>query len=197
MHLVALFMVLSVLLGVTFSKTVVITVGGNTTSNPGLVFSPESVVANQGDTVLFNFTQGNHTVTQSSFASPCIPIHETDGTANGFDSSFRDAGNGTAITNLPVTVTDPNMTIWFFDYNTCALGGVGGINVNESSYQTLQGFQRNAIRLNGTAKTSTSTTRSQTRTTTQTTQTHSSSATQAIRWGGSAVAPLLLALLVL
>lgn len=60
---------------------------------------------------------------------------------NGFDSSFRNAGNGTAITNLPVTVTDPNTTIWFFDYNTCGLGGVGGINVNESSYQTLAGFQ--------------------------------------------------------
>lgn len=59
-------------------------------------------------------------------------------------------------------------------------------------------LQRNAIRLNGTAKTSTSnTTRSQTHTTTQATQTHSSSATQAMRWGGFAVAPLLLALLVL
>ncbi|KIK09255.1 hypothetical protein K443DRAFT_671747 [Laccaria amethystina LaAM-08-1] len=141
MHFVALCMVLSGLLGVTFSKIVVITVGGNTTSNAGLVFSPESVVADLGDTVFFNFTQGNHTVTQSSFASPCIPIHETDSTVNGFDSSFRDAGNGTAITNLPITVIDPNTTVWFFDFNTCGLGGVGGINVNQSSYQTLDGFQ--------------------------------------------------------
>lgn len=74
MHFIALFMVvgsafllsflkshqltyqlqLSVLLGVAFSKTVVITVGGNTTSNAGLVFSPESVVVDQGDTVFFN-----------------------------------------------------------------------------------------------------------------------------------------------
>jgi hypothetical protein len=45
---------LSGLLGVTFSKIVVITVGGNTTSNAGLVFSPESVVADLGDTVFFN-----------------------------------------------------------------------------------------------------------------------------------------------
>ncbi|EPT00318.1 hypothetical protein FOMPIDRAFT_1016617 [Fomitopsis schrenkii] len=47
-----------------------------------------------------------------------------------------------------------NDTIWFFDWNTCALGGVGGINVNESSTQTLAGFVRNARRLNGTATSS-------------------------------------------
>ncbi len=34
-----------------------------------------------------------------------------------------------------------NQTLWFFDYNTCGEGGVGAINVNESSSQTLEGFE--------------------------------------------------------
>ena len=85
-------------------------------------------------------TQGNHSAIQSEFATPCIPAHDTNITVNGFNSGFRDAGNGTAITNLPVTISD-NSTIWFYDANTCAQGGVGGINVNESSTETLDGFR--------------------------------------------------------
>jgi hypothetical protein len=86
-------------------------------------------------------TLGNHTATQSTFGSPCIPAHDTNITVNGFMSGFRNAGNGQAITNLPVVVENSNTTIWFFDYNTCAQGGVGGINIDESSSETLQGFQ--------------------------------------------------------
>lgn len=138
----------------------VVTVGGNTTSDAGAVFQPQSVIAAQGDVVLFNckfslsprktcltiiallsVTQGNHTVIQSDFASPCVPLHISNVTLNGFDSSFRDAGNFSAITQLSVPIDNPNQTVWFFDWNTCAEGGVGGINVNESSYQTLDGFE--------------------------------------------------------
>ncbi|KAI0359553.1 hypothetical protein OH77DRAFT_1420075 [Trametes cingulata] len=136
------------------AKQVVITVGGNTTAtNATGVFSPAEVQANIGDVVFFNFTSGNHSAIQSTFASPCIPAHETNITINGFNSGFRDTVNGTAITNLQVTITT-NDTIWFYDAATCAEGGVGGINVNESSTETLDGFRRNAIRLNGTATSS-------------------------------------------
>ncbi|KAI8978316.1 hypothetical protein BD414DRAFT_554099 [Trametes punicea] len=98
-------------------------------------------------------TQGNHSAIQSTFASPCIPAHDTNITINGFNSGFRPTNNGTAITNLPVTIST-NDTIWFYDAATCAEGGVGGININDSSTETLEGFQRNAIRLNGTATSS-------------------------------------------
>ena len=66
-------------------------------------------------------------MTQSTFASPCIPAHDTNITINGFDSGFRDTVNGMAITNLVVPITD-NGTTWFFDVNTCqrARGGVEG-----------------------------------------------------------------------
>ncbi|OBZ69566.1 hypothetical protein A0H81_10266 [Grifola frondosa] len=150
------------------SKDIVITVGHNTTDNATTVFEPAEVHADIGDTVTFNFTLGNHTATQSTFGAPCVPIHDTNSTINGFDSMFRDTVNGTAITTLPVSIID-NSTLWFFDFNTCGDGGVGVINANDSSTATLAGFQvrplrssrslgradmaaqRNAIRLNGTA----------------------------------------------
>ncbi|KAI0326355.1 hypothetical protein GY45DRAFT_1329084 [Cubamyces sp. BRFM 1775] len=133
------------------AKQIVITVGDpDSPDNGTTVFKPAEVKANIGDVVLFNFTQGNHSAIQSTFASPCIPAHDTNITINGFNSGLRPTNNGTAITNLPVTIST-NDTIWFYDATTCAIGGVGGININDSSTATLAGFQRNAIRLNGTA----------------------------------------------
>ncbi|KAF8161304.1 hypothetical protein B0H34DRAFT_374589 [Crassisporium funariophilum] len=198
MRSIALFV--SALVASACAKTIVITVGGNTTDNAGAVFDPPSVVADKGDVVMFNFTQGNHTATQSTFASPCTRAHDTDSTINGFDSGFRNANNGTSITNLPFTVTDNTTTVWFFDWNTCAQGGVGGINVNESSLETLDGFQRNAVRLNGTDSTATSssTTSSNPSTTrTSTTSTPTSAANRAIVAGATALLPVLAMLLAL
>ena len=81
-------------------------------------------------------------MTQSLFASPCIPANLANSTINGFDSGFRDAGNFTAITQLSVPITPQieNQTLWFYDYNTCGEGGVGGINVNDSDYENLEAF---------------------------------------------------------
>ncbi|KAF9529677.1 hypothetical protein CPB83DRAFT_247164 [Crepidotus variabilis] len=180
------------------SKTIVITVGGNTTSNAGAVFKPQSVVAAQGDVVYFNFTQGNHTAIQSDFASPCIPISQSNVTINGFNSGFRDAGNFTSVTPLMVPIDNPNKTIWFFDWNTCAKGGVGGVNVNGSGWETLDGFTRNALRLNGTSGSSTkpSSSHSATSTGAQASQTpskaHVERASGVLVLGMSLVVPMLL-----
>ncbi|KAK0494846.1 hypothetical protein EDD18DRAFT_285952 [Armillaria luteobubalina] len=140
------------------AENIVVTVGHNTTNNASAVFQPQSVTAKLNDIVVFNFTEGNHTVTQSLFYAPCIPANGANNTINGFDSSFRDTANGTAITILTVPITSDieNQTLWYFDYNTCGQGGVGVINVNASSTETLEGFERNAIRLNGTASSSSS-----------------------------------------
>ncbi|CCM03922.1 uncharacterized protein FIBRA_06073 [Fibroporia radiculosa] len=187
-------------------QTYVITVGHNTTSNASLVFQPQEVHAELGDTVLFNFTDGNHTAIQSTFSEPCIPAHQTNITINGFDSGFRDAGNGTAITilSVPILAENVNTTMWFFDWNTCAEGGVGVINANDSSTETLAGFERNALRLNGTGY-ATSTSASATSTPSSggangggssaspSTTSTTSSAGRNAALGGLAVAPLLLA----
>ncbi|EPQ55156.1 hypothetical protein GLOTRDRAFT_111142 [Gloeophyllum trabeum ATCC 11539] len=180
------------------AANIVITVGGNTTSNASLVFQPQRVTAQVGDTVIFNFTQGNHTATQAVFSEPCIPAHDANITINGFDSGFRDAGNGTAITilSVPILPENVNQTMWFYDYNLCGQGGVGVINDNESSYETLAGFERNAIRLNGTGAHSSSASHSATRTATSATgssTSHSSSADRAVKVGSIAALPLALA----
>ncbi|KAI0663949.1 hypothetical protein C8Q70DRAFT_1041757 [Cubamyces menziesii] len=188
------------------AKQIVITVGDpDTPDNGTTVFKPAEVQADIGDVVFFNFTQGNHSAIQSTFASPCIPAHDTNITINGFNSGFRPAGNGTAITNLPVTIST-NDTIWFYDAATCAIGGVGGININDSSTETLAGFQRNAIRLNGTA-TSTSASSSATGTSashtssgtspSKTATNNTSSAEQVVVRAVSMVVPLALGALLL
>ncbi|RDB25486.1 hypothetical protein Hypma_007603 [Hypsizygus marmoreus] len=180
----------------TFAKTIVVTVGGNTTNDATKVFQPTTVTAQNGDTVFFNFTQGNHTVTQSTFASPCIPAHETNVTINGFDSSFRNAGAGTAITNLEYTVTDSSTTVWFYDSNTCARGGVGAININGSSSETIDGFRRNAIRLNGTSpSSSTSASGTASSTAASPTATLSNNSSPRLLHGAAVVIPFLIAAL--
>lgn len=178
------------------ARDIVVTVGGNTTDDAGAVYQPQSVIAEQGDRVIFNFTQGNHSATQALFASPCIPAHLIDPTINGFDSGYREAGNFTSVTTLPVVIDNPNITIWFYDTNTCGEGGVGGININESSWETLDGFTRNARRLNGSdadlyITTSTSASATRTGTGAPATQTAENSANRAIAVGTAAVAPLL------
>ncbi|KAK2463117.1 hypothetical protein APHAL10511_004772 [Amanita phalloides] len=132
-------------------RVIIVNVGGNTTEDAAKVFQPQSVNADQGDVVYFNFTQGNHTVTQSLFNSPCLATYVSNYTINGFVSGFRDAGDGSTYSNLLITILDPNTPIWFFDYNTCAQGGVGVINPN--STQTLQEFQDRAMTINGTGPT--------------------------------------------
>lgn len=83
---------------------------------------------------------------QAVFAAPCIPEHDHDATLNGFNSNPRPTNNGTAITTLEVPITDNFTTIWFYENSTCAEGGVGGININESSTETLDGFAVSGFR---------------------------------------------------
>jgi len=135
-----------------------IQVGGNTSTNASLVFQPQTVQAKLNDTVYFNFTQGNHTAIQSTFAQPCLPSDESINPYNGFTSGFRLAGNGSNVSYIAVPMLEENynLTFWFYDYNTCGEGGVGVINPNTTAgaNETLEGFERNAVRLNGTATSS-------------------------------------------
>ncbi|KAI4120972.1 MAG: hypothetical protein LQ338_006634 [Usnochroma carphineum] len=62
-----------------------VTVGGD----PGLVFSPATIVAAQGDMVEFTFMSQNHTLTQSTFAKPCVKMQD------GADSGFLPNPNNT------------------------------------------------------------------------------------------------------
>jgi len=182
------------------AETIVITVGGNSTDGT-TTFDPPRVDAALGDTVVFNFTNGNHTATQSTFSSPCIPAHDTNATINGFDSGFRNTTPGTSgsILSVPILEENQNQTFWFFDFSTCGKGGVGVINDDESSTETLAGFVRNAIRLNGTnSSDSSSGTSSSPRTTSSVTSSSSapkssSAAERAFAIGAVGVVPLFIA----
>ncbi|KAK4689036.1 hypothetical protein P7C73_g1073, partial [Tremellales sp. Uapishka_1] len=92
----------------------------------GLQFSPSTVTAASGDTVQFTF-DGDHSVTQSSFADPCK--------ASGFSSGVMASGTYT------VTVNDTN-PIWIFCSvpGHCQTGMVMAINAPTTG-QTFAAFQ--------------------------------------------------------
>ncbi|KAJ7209752.1 hypothetical protein GGX14DRAFT_631921, partial [Mycena pura] len=141
--------------------THVITVANNiSATNGSAVFTPQVVNASLGETVLLNFTAGTHSAIQSTFAVPCVPAHETNITINGFDTGLRPANNGTSVTQFRIIMNADiaDEPLWFYDAATCGIGGVGAINVGNASasLQPFDAFVRNAIRLNGTAATSSS-----------------------------------------
>jgi len=113
-----------------------------------LEFDPPAIGAQPGDQVVFHFNPKNHTVTQSSFASPC---GRKDG---GIDSGFMPvAANQTD--NLPtytVSVPDTN-PIWIYcaqAANTanshCGAGMVFAINCGaDGSPNSFTNFKASAL----------------------------------------------------
>ena len=66
------------------STTHTVVVGGNST----LSFNPPEVSAAVGDVVVYQFVSKNHTVTQSSFAAPCLKQSISNTSATAFDSGL-------------------------------------------------------------------------------------------------------------
>lgn len=117
----------------------------------GLTFDPPTVSARPRDTIVFEFHQKNHTVTQSSFDDPCRPFH-VNGTT-GFDSGFMPVAAGaTEFPTWNYTVKDTT-PLWAYckQGNHCGSGMVFAINSDESSGRSFQAFQNVAKALNGTA----------------------------------------------
>ncbi|KDR70703.1 hypothetical protein GALMADRAFT_29503, partial [Galerina marginata CBS 339.88] len=90
-----------------------------------LVFDPEFVTANPGDIVNFTFNPKNHTVTQSTFDTPCVFA------PGGADTGFTPVAAGTS--PLPIrqfTVPAGTAPIWFYCRQTghCGQGMVFAIN---------------------------------------------------------------------
>jgi len=108
-----------------------------------LVFQPPNITAQVGDTITFQFMQKNHTVTQSSFASPCQPIGQnaTSGTT-GFDSGFMPvAANATTFPTYTIQVNNTT-PIWVYckQANHCPSGMVFAVNAVESGPNTYEAF---------------------------------------------------------
>jgi plastocyanin len=97
-------------------------------SNKGgeLKFVPDSVQAEQGDTVTFRFWPKNHSVAQSTFAAPCAPMQ------GGFWSGFVPTVSTEVAANRSFTmeVTNASTPLWFYcsQGKHCQAGMVGVIN---------------------------------------------------------------------
>ncbi|KAJ6527756.1 hypothetical protein B0H19DRAFT_1214657 [Mycena capillaripes] len=109
------------------------------------IFSPSNITANVGDVVSFEFLTKNHSVTQSSFASPCEPL------AGGIDSGFQPvAANATEVPEFSFTIANGSKQFFFFSKQTvpaneCNKGMVFSINQDpNSAVKSFAAFQANA-----------------------------------------------------
>ncbi|EEP80784.1 predicted protein [Uncinocarpus reesii 1704] len=117
-----------------------VTVGGDA----GLVFTPETLNPAIGDMIHFNFQSQNHTVTQSTFDSPCALM------PGGLDSGFMPNPNNTV--NPPptmmfqVTTTEP---IWMYCKQGphCVRGMV--FSLNPTAEKSHEEFKRKAMESGG------------------------------------------------
>jgi plastocyanin len=70
---------------------------------PGLTFTPDTLMAAQGDWVEFTFGAG-HSVAQSTFDAPCVPMSDGAGVYSGFP-------NDGDVWRFMVNSTDP---LWLY-----------------------------------------------------------------------------------
>ncbi|QPC73407.1 hypothetical protein HYE68_004159 [Fusarium pseudograminearum] len=105
------------------NRIIPVVVGG-----PQDTFVPNMIRAAVGDVIQFQFSNGNHTVTQSSEDSPCQPLQATQsGAIHSGHIPFEDGQTTVGTFNVPLTSTDP----LFFYCATgphCMLGQVMAIN---------------------------------------------------------------------
>ncbi|KAG2075883.1 hypothetical protein BDR04DRAFT_1090647 [Suillus decipiens] len=132
-----------------------VVVGGST-----LTYTPSNITAQIGDTVTFQFMQKNHTATQSTFADPCraLTLTSTSGQV-GFDSGFMAvASTATTFPTYTVKIND-TAPIWVYCKQTghCGQGMVFSVNAAESGANSYAAFKAQAIQLNGTSSSTTST----------------------------------------
>ncbi|KAK5083320.1 hypothetical protein LTR70_008157 [Exophiala xenobiotica] len=126
----------------------IVTVGDNTGA---LKFFPENIKADVGSVVQFQFYPKNHTITESSFAEPCVPMaaNLTSETRPGQKSGFVPVTDDTEfrpVYNLIVNDTKP---IWIFcgQKPHCAKGMSMVINQNDTSGKTLEMYQAAAAQI--------------------------------------------------
>ncbi|KAK2597198.1 hypothetical protein N8I77_013059 [Diaporthe amygdali] len=107
------------------NKIIPVLVGGT-----ALTFTPNSITANPGDVLQFQFAARNHTVTQSLPSSPCQPV-EGPGGAAGVNSGFIPFDGGASgmvgTFNVPVMNTQP-MFLYCAQAMHCQQGMVMTVN---------------------------------------------------------------------
>ncbi|CAI6336503.1 unnamed protein product [Periconia digitata] len=117
-------------------------------SNGSLTFSPENLKANVGDLVQFQFHPKNHSVVQSTFDQPCVPIVNVQGVnaTNAFFSGFMPTNASVTATSQVLTYTIRVMDtkpVWYYcsQGKHCQGGMVGSINAATSGNKTMSAFK--------------------------------------------------------
>ncbi|TFK61949.1 hypothetical protein BDN72DRAFT_413790 [Pluteus cervinus] len=105
-----------------------------------LKYDPEYVIAAPGDVVNFTFNPKNHTVTQSAFNTPCVPL--PGGASSGFNPV---TANTNPLPTFQVHVTDTK-PIWIHceQANHCSSGMVFAINPPATG-NTFDAFKKLAV----------------------------------------------------
>ncbi|KAJ7607422.1 hypothetical protein FB45DRAFT_930288 [Roridomyces roridus] len=130
----------------TAQQVITVNVGGTATQG-GFLFSPNNITAANGTIINFQFTSrpGNHSVTQSSFKTPCEPL------PNGLDSGWIGIPQTLAADPSPewnITITNDQQPIWLFCKQLlptphCTSGMIAAINIQPGP-NTLDAFAANA-----------------------------------------------------
>ncbi|MCJ1355353.1 MAG: hypothetical protein MMC33_005344 [Icmadophila ericetorum] len=104
-----------------------------------LAFNPDSITAAVGDMVEFTFYPENHTVAQSSFAAPCVPLAGGLGLFSGFQFATA-SGEASNTFMIEVNTTSP---VWLYcsQGKHCQAGMSLVINQAASGPNTIQAYQ--------------------------------------------------------
>lgn len=103
----------------------------------GNFFDPDNIVASIGDVIEWHYLPANHSVVQSSFEAPCVPLSDTS-----FFSGFFPTQEGQSDEVFQVVVEDDS-PIWFYcaQGTHCQGGMVGVVNQKFDSDKTLREFK--------------------------------------------------------
>ncbi|RDL30787.1 Uncharacterized protein BP5553_10132 [Venustampulla echinocandica] len=114
-----------------------------------LAFSPDSITAAVGSSIEFVFYPPVHSVTQSSFDSPCAPLANGTGFWSGAITTTGDKTNTNVFT---LTINDTN-PIWFYcaTPSHCETGMAGVINPPSGGSETLDQYKAAASKVSNPA----------------------------------------------
>ncbi|KAI5467029.1 hypothetical protein BGZ63DRAFT_343598, partial [Mariannaea sp. PMI_226] len=125
----------------------VVSVGKSATNGTGLKFFPSNIKAEVGTMVQFQFWVGNHTVTQSNFDNPCIPINNVNSSIKGLFSGYMPVAASADKKMIPTYTIEikDNKPLWLFcsQGQHCQAGMSMVINENTAanSSRSLENYQ--------------------------------------------------------
>ncbi|KAI9721823.1 MAG: hypothetical protein M1812_002159 [Candelaria pacifica] len=114
------------------------------TKNGSLVYEPNDIKAAAGSLIQFQFYPMNHSVVQSTFDQPCVPIANNQPSTPGFFSGFMPVSKNSTIMPIFTIAVNDTKPIWFYcsQGKHCQSGMVGVINApTTNSSRTVASFK--------------------------------------------------------